>query len=629
MSFIAVQGLRLHLEVLQQTHQQSLTEQSPLAPQPQHIDTPLRLHQLAAIHAMREKEHALRHTGLQVQDQRLFSDYAILGDRVGVGKTLMVLGHISQMALEGLQPQQEKINLHRASNSHCFSLSNEPKELEHLFSSLIVVPHTLYRQWQDAITKQTTLVPCFLKTHRDLDRDTLLTQLRRSDCILIANTLFPSLLRSLEAREVEPVWRRIFYDEADTIKLKSTCPQPNAWMTWYITGTYMSILFANGYYHSHIARQLPEEYIQSLDEETRDYLKTFIQSHPTVSFFRADSYPFFIRRFETRHPLRGHLVVRGSPAFLNMSIQLPPLIRTTIQCQTPLSHRILQNALPTEAEQALHAGDVQGALQMLGCNQHTPLTLVEAATAYRRKELQQLQRLLEFKQNSEYSSPQAKEHAIASTQEKINRLQEQLQTIESRLNTVSKEDCSICFDTAKNPCVTPCCTRTFCGGCILEWMTRVLTCPLCRTMIHPNQLMSLNTTPAHQQPTLVNKKPKKLEALMQIVEENPDGRFLIFSRYDNTFEQIHTALEDRFPVSILQGNKDVIANTLLHFEKGQIRALLMSSKSTAAGMNIQSATHIILLHRMHQEEEKQILGRAYRLGRETPLTCISLLHEKE
>lgn len=628
MSSLAVQALRLHLEVLRQINTNALTEESPLALQPPHIQLPLRVHQLAALHAMRKKEVELRQTGLEINaNQRLYSDYCILGDRVGVGKTLTVLGHISQCVREGLEESPPLQTLHPASGPHCFSLSTDPSP-EYLFNNLIVVPHTIYKQWQEAILTHTNLVPLFLKTLRDLDKDSLLTNLQHSDCALISNTLLHSLLQSLHAREIQPVWRRIFYDEADTIKIKSTCPKPQARMTWFISATYTSLLFSNSYYHSYICRQMPEEFIQQLDTETKQYYTEFTQRHPTVSFFRTESYPFFSQRLEGRHPLRGHLVIRNSPAFLDMSIQLPPLHRSIIYCETPNTYRILQHAIPSEAQSALHAGDIQGALQILGCNQHTPLTLVDAATAFKRKELERLQRLLEFKESSEYATPQAKEQAIASTREKIQRLQDQLQIIEQRLQEVSRESCTICFDSAANPCVTPCCSRTFCGGCILEWFTRATTCPMCRAAIHPNQLLSLQTSTNAANLSIYH-KPKKMEALLQLLEENPAGKFLIFSRFENTFATIQNSLGDRFPIGVLQGNKDVVGRMLQSFEKGDLSALLVSSRNAAAGIHIPSATHIILLHRMNQEEEIQILGRAYRLGRTSPLTCVSLLHEKE
>jgi SNF2 family DNA or RNA helicase len=79
----------------------------------------------------------------------------------------------------------------------------------------------------------------------------------------------------------------------------------------------------------------------------------------------------------------------------------------------------------------------------------------------------------------------------------------------------------------------------------------------------------------------------------------------------------------------LRGNKDVIANTIKSFEKGEKRVLFLPLERVGAGINLVTATHIILLHAMTPEEEKQAIGRAYRLGRTEPLQIIHLLHEGE
>lgn len=82
-------------------------------------------------------------------------------------------------------------------------------------------------------------------------------------------------------------------------------------------------------------------------------------------------------------------------------------------------------------------------------------------------------------------------------------------------------------------------------------------------------------------------------------------------------------------VRSLKGNKDVIASILQGFDAGKLQCLLLNSQFAGSGLNITSATHVILLHSMTYEEEKQILGRAYRVGRKGPLTFIKLLHKGE
>ena len=126
-------------------------------------------------------------------------------------------------------------------------------------------------------------------------------------------------------------------------------------------------------------------------------------------------------------------------------------------------------------------------------------------------------------------------------------------------------------------------------------------------------------------------KQRKIEALLKLLEDNPTGKFLVFSRYENPLQALQDNLSntDSGGAAILQGNKDVIAHMLGDFESGKIRVLLLNSRNAAAGINIPTATHVVLLHKMVQEEEKQILGRAYRMGRTKPLQFIKLLHERE
>jgi SNF2 family DNA or RNA helicase len=82
-------------------------------------------------------------------------------------------------------------------------------------------------------------------------------------------------------------------------------------------------------------------------------------------------------------------------------------------------------------------------------------------------------------------------------------------------------------------------------------------------------------------------------------------------------------------VKELKGNKDVIQAALTQFEKGKLQCLLLNSTVMGAGLTITAATHVILLHAMNIEEEKQILGRAYRMGRKEPLHVYRLVHADE
>ena len=55
----------------------------------------------------------------------------------------------------------------------------------------------------------------------------------------------------------------------------------------------------------------------------------------------------------------------------------------------------------------------------------------------------------------------------------------------NNVNITSRYDCSICCDDKVNPVVLIC-NHSFCEVCILKWLEREKTCPVCRTEIKSN-----------------------------------------------------------------------------------------------------------------------------------------------
>ena len=268
----------------------------------------------------------------------------------------------------------------------------------------------------------------------------------------------------------------------------------------------------------------------------------------------------------------------------------------------------------------LNAGDTKGALEGLGVTPHTPTTVVEAVTNYKRREIAQL--------NTALAQPGLPENTVREMSGKIRQIEAHIIRIREKMEQIAKEVCSVCYEPPEQAVVSPCCSNIFCGTCILQWIVRHLDCPLCREPIHPNDLKAISATaptPLTPPPAV----PTKMEALLKTLEAHPEGKFLIFSRYDNPLEDIRATIQGRFPIQHLQGNKDIIARQIAEFEKGPTKILLVNSNTSVAGMNIPFATHIILLHKMGLAEEYSILGRSYRLGRNVPLRFIRLLHDRE
>jgi hypothetical protein len=111
------------------------------------------------LHAMNEKEEHLLN-GLNVSDnEKFYSRYAILGDNVGSGKSLVVLSHIASN-------KNNKINnltyFHKDTTPFLYSTYNK-KYNDISMATLLLVPHFLYKQWEQYCSQQTTLNVCYCK----------------------------------------------------------------------------------------------------------------------------------------------------------------------------------------------------------------------------------------------------------------------------------------------------------------------------------------------------------------------------------------------------------------------------------------------------------------------------------
>ena len=595
----------------------------------------LRSHQQAVLAAMENKEQQLL-KGLDCSGEILYSSYGILGDSVGVGKSLMVMGHIAR--LKTIPPLESSYSMGRNSTDKVFSLKHNYFTDLSEANCLVIVPHTLFRQWADYIKKQSNLKGLLLDKKNSLKTDTFLQDVMASDVVLVSNTLYKEF--SVWQRDNDIRWKRVFVDEADTIHMVNGYPKPEARFTWFITASWMNILFSNETLYIHktslhtnvFGDNAPYSFLKPhFDEMYRstrpyDYVR-----------YNMTSYNFFRDLVNHDHILRGNLVIRCNDTFIQESISLPPLTRINILCRIPLTQRIVSQAIPADIQQLLHGGDVTGAIQALGVKAEDTTSLIDAVTKNLQKELIRLKATYEFKAALEYATPQSKETALSSLATKMKEKEEAIKNIQERIDGFKDEMCPICYDDPAEPIITPCCSRIFCGKCILLCYTRNPTCALCRT---PFQLKDLTKVVSNKEETAIvdsntgtnpeDMLEKKPETLMRLFRDNPEGRFLVFSRYDNPFTAMETAIEGvGVNVKQLKGNKDAIASTLRAFQSGDIRCLLLNSHYAGSGLNITAATHVVLLHAMTHEEEKQILGRAYRMGRTGPLQFIRLLHSDE
>jgi len=620
--------------------QRALTNLSPRISQPPEIKIALKPHQCAVVNAMIEYEKQSL-SGIKYMDSLTYTNYGILGDEVGSGKSLSILAFIAYKKKNPID--MSKNILYPYSKNNFFTICKKSYNSTKPTPALIVVPHTIYRQWQEYCKKQTTLKVFYAKSSRELTpiinisgTDTtneLKTSFMESDIVLVSNTLYQDVQNIASNNSMS--WSSVFIDEADSIYISGSNKQPSTPFTWFITATWSNFLLCGSnirpsmleYYKNNQTNFVPE--LGSWLRSELGLTEFSNLHHGRVSWLRVRS-GNWLKDFFSDHILRGMTLIFCKKEFLEESQKMPGMIEETLLCDQPASHRAVLGLVNQNIQNMIHAGNIEGALSELGVSTDTSVNLVEAATIEREKELDRLKKTMAFKETMDYATALAKEQALINLKTKINSIEEQLKVFRERLNT--NEECPICYEDPKlaSGTLTPCCHRIFCGECILNSLTRRLTCPMCRAPIQTNQLVRL----VEEKKKIVKKEQTKLlsksKQLIKFLNENPQAKVLVFSRYENPFLSLEKDCESiGITYHTLRGNKDVIANTVKSFENGEKRVLFLPTQTAGAGLNLVNATHVVLLHAMTPEEEKQVIGRAYRLGRQEVLKVVRLLHEGE
>ena len=92
-----------------------------------------------------------------------------------------------------------------------------------------------------------------------------------------------------------------------------------------------------------------------------------------------------------------------------------------------------------------------------------------------------------------------------------------------------------------------------------------------------------------------------------------------------TIESSKSLKENNILFVEIKGSVKTIQKNLEYFKSGKIKVLFLNSNTSAAGINLQETTDIILYHKMALNNENQIIGRANRIGRNIDLNVHHLI----
>jgi len=585
----------------------NLNALSPKIDQPTNIKMPFKEHQKTAIYHMRKLEdersithhydeeqfylsnYTLRTLGLEHQDiksVRINTSYAVLADKVGSGKTLMIVGLLNN-----------KIKLDdcdKILSSTMYSSVQIKDNKKCLKTNLILVPHSLTTQWNDAfknsslkyyvITKRKDIEYLEFDDHIDDILETGLIEedqcLQYYDVIICSANMFADYFHKFRTTK----YSRIIIDEVLQIKL----PADFNWccnFAWFVTATPTGL------------QGIRRHYIKEL-------IGGIVQYHHL-------------------------LTIKNNDDFVDQSMRLPDIIYKEIRCLTPKELLIVKDLISKDIINMINGNNIQEALKKLNCNIDTNDNIFNILTKRTNIDIKDEEAKLKYVSTVHYQDEKLKEEAIKKSEEKIKNLRDRLKTIKERIDNFSNDNCPICYENDNKPVIVSCCNNIICLKCIVNVKNM---CPFCRTQITTDKMNILDND--FKSKSMKEEKKSilkdKIVNLIELIKGNKKGKFLVFSAYDETFNDIiKEFIKHDITYSTILGAVSHINNVINDFTNGKINVVMMNAKHYGSGLNLQMATDIVLYHEMPKELETQVIGRAQRLGRKESLNVHYLLHENE
>ena len=518
------------------------------------------------------------------------SNYCILADKVGSGKTFMILGLIA----EKIVPRARD----RILSSTIYTSLRYKNNKEALKTNLILVPHNLVSQWKNAFKYAKYPTYCVIKKSdiSDLifsenmfknqkpaeDADfTELNCVEFYDAIIVSATMFDEFYEKFKATK----WARIIIDEVCSIRLPQELDY-NCNFIWFITATPSGIKYVRRHYIRTLVSQLNDNIIK-------------------------------------------YIAVKNNDNYVDQSMNLPHINQIIINCLAPRELNIIRDYVDNEVINMINAGNNQEALARLNCNIDSSDNILDVVTKQIKKDLHNRKKELDYQSSLEVNDKKAQDERLKNIKEKITSLETKLKTIEDRIKSFKEESCPICLGELDKPVMTPCCNQLFCLECIVRGGNN---CPMCREKI---DYKKMNVIDDNSKKSKIDDNikehilRKKIDNLITILTQK-DGKFLLFSNYDQTFDNIQRKLlENNITIGKIQGTPSTINNIIKKFEEGKIKVLMLNASNYGSGLNLQMATDIIIYHELNKELETQVIGRAQRLGRTTALNVYYLLNQGE
>ena len=535
-------------------------------------------HQLSAIWMMEDRElnNIRKITTPRLGDEtELNSNIGIYSDPTGYGKTLSVVGLLSRNKLPwDINNKYKQVNIRNICeyDSDVNLTVTNYTYLNKVDCSLLVVNQSIITQWINELNLL-NVNHYVVNTRKKIDS----LDIHNHTLIIVIPTMYNKLID--KHRNI--VWKRFIYDEPVNTHLPAM-RNVKAGFFWFITAT---------------PNQLTH------------------QSRGSGSHFLRSIFNYWLG-----NDILSALIVKNDIDYVKSSYQFPPTEYLYHVCYQPV-YNMCRDYIDRETSDMISAGNISGAIHRLGGNQTSNIfELIESKLKIKLE-----QRVFQLRSSIIGNNSV---NTIRHHNERRLTLIRQLNDIKDQYTQRLNDNCSICLDTLDKPVLVPCCQNILCGCCILEWVRIHHSCPLCRSSIQNSSLVYIKGK--NETPTIVSKDKDrpltKPETILRIINNNKNGKFIVFSNYSESFQHILSAFHNNdIKYKELKGQISRRERIIKEFKKGVIQVLFLNSKNNGAGINLQEASDIILYHELNDDLKTQVIGRANRIGRKKSLFVHQLL----
>lgn len=647
-----------------------LDESSKTIKQPAGLKIKLKPHQLTSIAAMRELEsnssividqpqvgsgiyNAVR---FKIQDlaeltgstYSIETNSAILADKVGSGKTYMIVGLILE---KGIPQSHERI---MQSTDHYTIKMISNKEAQR--TNLIVVPHNLVNQWGDFISKS-KLTYLKLNSESDFDMFFDIDYVDKQDFNYAADKFVihrKTRLREIPGKKVKKtsgsktekknlntsVFKRLTLNKEKINKMLSETDVIVLNIKRY---QYFVQLFRNTRWARVIIDEMDSVMIPATFNEYGNF-NWFLTATPTAIFYNSGR-RYVNKIFGYTPQLLNYFTVKNKNEYVDKSMVLPAPHVFMIETMLQRVYAAVKDLVPPEVMQMINAGNIKEAVNKLNCDVDTSDNIVSVLTNQLKKELHNLEAELKYNNDLIPADQDAHDKKIKKLKSDIDSCKDRLKLVHDRIKSIKEEDCFICASSFEMPTIMTCCKSVFCFKCLVESLKIADNkCPYCRKVVgkkdykvivekeksdkkkKTKEEIKSTTTPYSKLD-----KPDVLYDILNYISKHDDKpRILIFSDYSQTFVKIQQHITKAgLQYQHISGTPSHISNVIEEFNKGVTNVLMLDSQHYGSGLNLQSANYLILYHRMKPELETQVIGRAQRYGRTGRLRVIYLVNGQE